>query len=121
MGIIEHNKLAAIPDKDLVKYIGRNLQKLRLKKNLSQQQIADFARMERATISKLENGRAATLMTLVQVLRALKKLDWLEALESETELSPLQIAEMEGKKRQRASVPRNKSTDPTPEKPKSEW
>lgn len=110
MSVIEHNKIAALSDAELVKFLGNQIKNLRLNKNISQQELAAFTGLERSTISKFENGRAASLLTFVQILRGLKKLDWLDSLKEAAQLSPLQIAKLEGRKRKRAS---GKSADST--------
>ncbi len=81
----------AVSDPAIVKEIGKSLQRLRLYKNMSQQQLADKAGLDRTTISRTEAGRAATLLTLVQVLRALNELHMLSSLIWEQERSPLQL------------------------------
>jgi len=87
----------------IVKEIGGKLKELRLKKNITQDELAKISGLDRTTISQLENGRPATLLTLVQVLRALDKLDLLNIFSEEPEISPLQIAKLKKQKRQRAS------------------
>ncbi|MBC8414125.1 hypothetical protein H8E50_10720 [bacterium] len=51
----------------------------------------------------MKSGRAATLLTVVQVLRALDKLDVLDLFQEQAEVSPLQLLKMHEKKRRRAS------------------
>ncbi|MFH0881667.1 MAG: helix-turn-helix transcriptional regulator [bacterium] len=52
--------------------LGRNLRALRIRAGLTQKQLADLARLDRATISLIENGResprAHTVVTLAEVL-----------------------------------------------------
>ena len=96
--------------------IGNRLKLIRLKKNITQDELSKISGLDRTTISQLENGRAATLLTLVQVLRALDKLDLLNVLPEEAEISPLEIAKLKKHSRKRAS---KKTGDKN--KDESEW
>jgi putative transcriptional regulator len=91
-------------DPIIVKEIGAQLKKMRLRKNITQEKLAVTSGLNRATISQLENGRAATLLTLVQVLRALDKLDLLNLFSDEPDISPLEAAKLKRSGRKRAST-----------------
>ena len=106
-----------LSDAAIVREIGERLKQIRLKKNLTQHALAEISGLNRATISQLENGRAATLLTLAQVLRALNKLDVLNIFSEETEISPLQVAKLKTQSRKRAS---NKKVAEIDEE-ESEW
>ncbi|OHA30462.1 MAG: DNA-binding protein, partial [Candidatus Taylorbacteria bacterium RIFCSPHIGHO2_12_FULL_42_34] len=55
------------------KKLGGNLRKLRLKKNMSQGDLATVLGVDRAYISNIENGRMnPTLSTLEKVAKALR-------------------------------------------------
>jgi transcriptional regulator with XRE-family HTH domain len=96
-------KWSKLSDVAIVEEIGKMIQEVRLQRNYSQSQLATRSGVSRATISQLENGRPATLLTFVQVLRALNKFDILESMVQEPEISPLLYAKLQGKKRKRAS------------------
>ena len=72
--------------------------------------------LDRATISQMENGKSSNLMTVVQILRALGKLNYLDAMQEEYEVSPLQAVKLEGKRRRRASSRSNTEVER-----ESEW
>jgi transcriptional regulator with XRE-family HTH domain len=93
----------ALSDSAIVKEIGKYLKQMRLNKNFTQQHLADVTGLDRVTISKVENGRAATMITFVQLLRALDKLELLSTFNETPEISPLQVAEAQEKYRKRAS------------------
>ena len=76
---------------------------MRLSKNWSQSQLAQHAGLDRVTISRMENGRAATLLTIVQILRALDKLYVLNTFNEEPEVSPLQMLREQESQRLKAS------------------
>lgn len=116
MYTIDNNNLYAYSDPALVSAIGNSLRRMRLNQNISQQQLADAAGLDRITISKLEHGRAATLLTVVQVLRALQRLDVLGSLLNEPEAMPGLVMEQQAQYRRRASHKRNSGNTP-----ESEW
>lgn len=96
--------------------IGEFVRSSRLSQNKTQQQLADEAGINRTTLVQMEKGKPVNLMSLIQVLRILKKLHIFSELEVKPQLSPLMLAEIEHKYRQRASPVRDKK-----EKPKSDW
>jgi transcriptional regulator with XRE-family HTH domain len=93
----------SMSDRAILKEVGRRLRRRRLDKNLSQQRLADRAGLSRTTVSDLERGAPAGVLTLIQVLRALGGLRELDAFLPESGLSPLELARMKGRERQRAS------------------
>ena len=93
----------ALSDVAAVREIGRNLQLIRLNQDITQQELAVQTGLSRLTISQVENGRPASTLTLVQLLRALGRLDVLEVLEESATISPLQAARLVRQTRQRAS------------------
>lgn len=92
-----------LSDPAIVKELCRNLKQMRLNKNWSQTRLAQQAGLDRVTISRMENGRAATLLTFVQVLRALDKLQLLNIFDEEPEQSPLKLLKLQEMQRQKAS------------------
>ena len=98
-----------------VALIGEFIRRNRMGQDRTQQEIADTAGVNRATLSQLEKGKPVNLLSLIQVLRALKKLDILGTFEMRPELSPLQLAAIEQKQRKRAGRARKK------DKPQSDW
>jgi len=103
-------------DPAIVRELGKHIKQMRINKNITQQQLAETTGLDRVTISRFENGRAATLLTFVQILRALDKLELLATFNEEPEISPLKVAEIEESYRKRASS--KKAGNP---KPPSEW
>ena len=100
-------KFNNISDPAILKEIGNSLKQMRLKRNIAQGELAKLSGLDRKTISQLENGRAATLLTFVQVLRALDKLELLNTFSEEPEVSPLVMAKLKKQTRQRASKKKN--------------
>ena len=90
-------------DRAILREIGRRLRKQRLRRNLTQQKLADRAGVSRSTISDMERGKPFEVLTLIQALRALRLLEEIDAFLPDPGISPLQLAKMRGKERQRAS------------------
>src|SRR3546814_17030341 len=61
--------------------LGDQLRRLRLARDLDQLTLADKAGVSEKALRNLEAGRGSSLSTLLQVLRALDRLDWLETLD----------------------------------------
>ena len=99
----------SMSDPAIVREIGRNIQQMRLNKNMTQKQLAELSGVNRVTISRIERGQAASLLTIVQILRALGKLDILNGFYEVAQISPLQLLRLNKLERQRASG-RRKST-----------
>lgn len=92
-----------MPDKAIAAEIGERIKALRLRRNLTQQQVAAAAAVSLNVVKGLEAGRGK-LSSIIAVLRELQALDGLDRLLPEQNLvSPLQLAKQRGKKRQRAS------------------
>ena len=96
-------------DKAILAETGIRIKAKRLRKNLSQQKLADRAGLSRNTISDMEGGGSTTLQNFIRILRALDALDGLEHFLPEPGISPVQLARMKGKTRLRASGKRKKA------------
>jgi transcriptional regulator with XRE-family HTH domain len=90
-------------DPAIVTEIGKLIKRIRLQQNITQQQLGDNAGLFRTTISEMENGRAASLLSFIQVLRGLDKLEILNFLTELPAISPLLLAKKEGLMRKKAS------------------
>jgi hypothetical protein len=66
---------------------------------------------------QIEKGAGGTLLSFIQVLRALEQLQIFEHFEIKQQFSPLQLAKLEQNKRQRASTKKDSQTKKT----KSDW
>ncbi len=112
----------ALSDTQAVERLGTDLRRMRLERNLSQAEVATRAGLDRTTVVKLEAGRAATLLTVVQVLRAIGRLEVLDAFHQEPQPTPYMLVEAQEKylkkRRKRAS---RKKPEVGPPKPKSTW
>lgn len=89
------------PEEAEVKF-GQQLRDLRLRKNINQRQLAEQAGVALNAVKNLENGKGATLTSLVKVLRSLGRVEWLETLAPTVGISPMQMLKAK-QPRQRAS------------------
>jgi transcriptional regulator with XRE-family HTH domain len=108
----------AMSDPAILAVLGTFIQQTRLQQNKTQQQVAAAAGVNRSTLVQIENTGGGTLLSFIQILRALEQLQLFQHFEvKQQQLSPLQLAKIDQKKRQRAS---NKKAAGI-EKPKSNW
>ena len=89
-------------DKAIVNELGRRFRELRLRKNLTQAELAKRALISLNTVKRLEQGNAK-MSTIVLVLRELSALGQLDLFLPDPGISPMQIARLKGTKRKRAS------------------
>ena len=101
-------------DRAILVELGQRIRRRRLEKNRTQQEIAEMAGLDRTTVGEIERGSSASLLTLVQVLRALGALEELDGFLPDPGLSPLELAKMKGRPRQRASRRGRASGDDDP-------
>lgn len=92
----------AISDPAILEALGAFIRKTRLEKNKTQQDIAFAAGINRSTLVQLEKGGGATLLSFIQVLRALEQLHLLQSFQKQTQISPLKLAAIEQQERKRA-------------------
>jgi len=117
MTINNITEISNISDTAILYEIGNSIKQTRLKKNITQDELAKLSGLDRTTISQLENGRAATLLTLVRVLRSLDKLDKLNNFFNEPDVSPLAAVKLKKQTRKRASGKKSNSES----NKESEW
>ena len=96
-----------LTDIELCNRIGVKMKTVRLKQNMSQDELADKSGVSISTINRMEDGEVKTLESLIRILRTLGKLDIFIPLVEEEQLSPNEYYELTNKankhKRKRAS------------------
>jgi transcriptional regulator with XRE-family HTH domain len=85
---------------ELEKNIGDQIKIIRIRENLTQEELSVRSNISKSALFNLENGRGATIRTLVSVLNTLGETAWLNNLAPDVSISPIQIMEL-GKPRQR--------------------
>ena len=90
-------------DQELIRKWGDKLKSLRIEAGFSQTELALKTGMSRSYIAEIEKGRNFSIASLIAISRVLNLLDEFQFFfkEQEFELSPMQIYEMEKKKRKR--------------------
>ena len=85
---------------------------MRIASDLDQTRLAELADVSVGALSNLERGKGSSLKTLVAVVRAMGRTDWLEALAPPMTVSPIQMLRTK-QKAPRARV-RARASDPQP-------
>lgn len=86
----------------LAEEIGERLKQARLNRDLTQSEVAVLAGVARKTVLNAEKGKVQ-LEILIAIMMALDLTGQLDLFLPKQEISPLQLAKLQGKKRRRAS------------------
>ena len=84
--------------------IGAEVRAARIAANVDQSELAKRAAVSLGAVKNLEVGRGSSLKTLVRVVRALGRADWLDSLAPPITVSPLSMLSS----RRPASLPRQR-------------
>lgn len=77
-----------LSDAMVLNKVGNRLRSLRLKQNITQQSLADAANISLSTVKKMEKGEIRSFDAFLRVLRTLGRLEVLQPLMEEPQLSP---------------------------------
>lgn len=92
----------SMTDAEVLAEVGERLRGYRLQQNLTIEDLARKAGVGSRTLRRAEEAGNSNLATVVQVLRALGRLDALDAFLPAPLISPIQMARLRGRVRQRA-------------------
>lgn len=81
--------------------LGARIKDTRIRKRITQAELAIAAGVSPLTVANIEKGKSVTILMFLGVLRVLGLLENLENLIPEAKISPLQLKKMQGKKRYR--------------------
>ncbi len=98
-------KLENMSPTAIAEELGHRLKQARLNANLTQTEVASQTGLSRKTILNAEQGKVQ-LEKFIAILIALNLTSQLNIFLPIQEISPLQLAKLKGRKRQRASKPR---------------
>lgn len=82
-------------------YLGEQLKRLRLQRNMSQSEAAERLGLNVNTVARFEKGKGSSLETFIKLLRLYGKEQWLTTLAPQASISPIQQFQL-GHQRQRA-------------------
>lgn len=82
-----------LTDNAIMARIGLKLKEERVARNVSQKELARTCGLSMFSISQIENGHNTSLLSLIMILRALERLDILNDLFTEKQLSPVAYSE----------------------------
>lgn len=109
-----------LSDAELVKRISARLKEIRLKQNISRQDLSLSSGVSTSTIARIESGEIKSFDSLLRILRTLGKIDIFRPLVEEEEISPSEyyklVHSVQTKKRKRATKSNSKI-----EQEESEW
>lgn len=98
----------------LAEEIGERLKQARLNRDLTQSEVATLAGIARKTVLNAEKGKVQ-LDIMMAILMALDLTEQIDLFLPKQAISPLQLAKLQGKKRQRASGQRSNKNEESPE------
>ncbi len=81
-----------LSDIAILNKIGARIKEIRIEQDITQKELSQMAGVSMFSISSIENGSNTSILTLVQILRALNRFDMLEPFLKEKEVSPVAIA-----------------------------
>lgn len=76
---------------ELAVELGEQLRSQRIRKRLTQEELAVSAGLTRKAVVRLENGDGATVRSFLAVLRALGRHEWLRSLAPAVAISPMEL------------------------------
>jgi|GEM_PF-6618104 len=97
----------AMTNAEVLSALGENLRRMRINADLTQRELSEKADISLAAIRNAECGRGATMLTLVKMLRHLRRFDCLESLNSESEIRADLLFERQTDTIQRVRKPKN--------------
>lgn len=86
-------------DPAILTKLGGRIKEARIRKGLTQAELAVTAGVSLLTVANIEKGKSVTMTMFLSVLRALGMLENLEYLIPEAKISPLLLKKVQGKKR----------------------
>lgn len=105
-------------DKAILAEIGDRLARYRLRRNLTQGELAREAGVSKRTVVRIEGGESTQSTNLIRVIRALGLLENFDAFIPPPAPSPLEQLRTQGKERKRAS---SKPKKPPQSKAAKKW
>ena len=77
--------------------VGKRLKDYRIRRKLTQQELAEQAGISVFSVAQIERGKAVTMNVFLSVLRVLRLLDNFELFIPEVGISPIELLKLKGK------------------------
>lgn len=97
-------------DEEILKKIGAKLKEIRLEANMKQRELSEKSGLSMFSISQIETGHNTSILSLIQVLKVLDRMDMLEPFMKEREIDPELLEKFiksQQPTRQRVTTPRS--------------
>ena len=93
---------------EILQKIGARMREIRLEQNMKQKELAEKSGLSMFSISQMETGHNTSVQSLVQVLKALNRLDMIEPFLKDKEIDPATLARfIQSQQSQRKRVSRS--------------
>ena len=77
---------------EILQKIGAKMREIRLEQNMKQKELAEKSGLSMFSISQMETGHNTSILSMVQVLKALNRLDMIEPFLKEKEIDAAMLA-----------------------------
>ena len=105
---------------EILQKIGAKMREIRLEQNMKQKELAEKSGLSMFSISQMETGHNTSVQSLVQVLKALNRLDMIGPFLEEKKIDPATLARfIQSQQSQRKRVSRGSSDNDSTSKPES--
>src|ERR1035437_4240225 len=95
-------------NEDLKMQLSKDIKELRLSKNITREALCEKASVSLNALRHLEDGSKASIGTLIAILNALGKSDWLRSLSPQISINPLHMTKNGKRVRATRSIRKNK-------------
>ncbi|MBQ0019864.1 MAG: helix-turn-helix transcriptional regulator [Bacteroidales bacterium] len=82
-----------ISDEEMLQRVGAKLKEIRLEQNVKQKELSEKAGLSMFSISQMETGHNTSMQSIIQVLRALERMDLLDAFINNNKVEDNPLAE----------------------------
>ncbi len=110
-----------LSDAEITNRISAKIKEIRLKQNISRQEMADSSGVSVSSIARMEDGEIKSFESFLRIMRSLGKIDIFMPMLQEEEISPNEYYKMvqSAKRNQRKRASRSNSNNK--EQEESEW
>ncbi len=99
-----------LSDKAILLELGKRIQGLRIADNITQSQLAQKTGISKSTIARMEQGASVQTDSLIRAMRELKIIENLDIAFPQQEVRPMDLININEKKRKRASRQNSEET-----------